>query len=99
MGLPELCSWIEACARETADEQDIELPGDFSADTPLFGKDGLLDSLALVSLVVAVEQRIEDETGVGVALADERAMSQSSSPFRSVNALATYAKSLIDDAG
>jgi D-alanine--poly(phosphoribitol) ligase subunit 2 len=71
-----------------------------SADTVLFGESGLLDSLGLVNLIVAVEQRLEDDFGVSVALADEKAMSRRSSPFRTVKTLADYAASLIgEDAG
>ena len=50
-----------------------------------------LDSMALVSLVIAVEQAIEEKYGVAVALADEKALSQRSSPYRTVNSLAAYA--------
>ena len=60
-------------------------------ETRLFGKEGLLDSMGLVSLIVAVEQEIEDRHGTSVALADERALSQSSSPYRTIGTLAEYA--------
>ncbi len=63
--------------------------------TPLFGESGVLDSVGLVSLVVAVEQAIEDEQGVQVSLADERALSQQNSPYRTVGSLASYAVSLV----
>lgn len=55
----------------------------------LFGGEGVLDSLGFVSLVVAVEQAL-DEIGISVILADERALSQKSSPFRTVGSLADY---------
>src|SRR4029077_13785079 len=61
-----------------------------SEDTVLFGRGGSLDSVGLVRLVVAVEQGIEERFGVAITLADERAMSQQRSPFRSVGALAEY---------
>ena len=57
----------------------------------LFGEDGVFDSMGLVSLIVAVEQEIEDRFGKAVALADERALSRSSSPYRTVETLAYYA--------
>ncbi len=60
-------------------------------DTPLFGSEGVLDSLGLVSLIVAVEQGIEDRFGMGVTLADEKALSQRHSPYRTVRTLADYA--------
>jgi acyl carrier protein len=61
-----------------------------SCDTRLFGEGGRLDSMGLVNLIVAVEQKIEEKFARTVVLADERAMSQRRSPFRSVAALAGY---------
>lgn len=72
---------------------------DRGADAPIFGKNGALDSLSLVSLVVAVEQAINDELNVNVSLADNRAMSQKSSPFRTVGTLTDYAWRQIEQAG
>lgn len=75
------------------DEQGVvELGGvKVNGDTELFGSEGLLDSVGLVALVVAVEQELEDELGLQVGLADERAMSQRHSPYRTVSTLAAYA--------
>ncbi|AJQ26093.1 hypothetical protein [Pelosinus fermentans] len=56
----------------------------------LYGLTGVLDSLGLVTLIVAVEQAIEDELGLAISLADERAMSQKNSPFRTIGTLADY---------
>lgn len=66
--------------------------GAWNSDTPLFGPDGILDSMGLVSTVIAIEQAIEDQYDIaGVALADDKALSQKNSPFRTVNTLADYA--------
>lgn len=92
----ELITAIIGCAREVAEREGITLPADFGADTRLFGRQGLFDSLGLVSLVVSVEEAIEDRFGAVVSLADERAMSQARSPFRTVRALAEYASGLIE---
>ena len=59
------------------------------------GDNSQLDSLALVSLIVAVEQNIEDEFGISITLADERAMAQENSPFRSVRSLADYVETIL----
>ena len=56
-----------------------------SENSNLIGQDGLLDSLGLVNLILLVEERIADELGVSVTLADEKAMSQRSSPFGASN--------------
>lgn len=76
----------------------VDLAGaDPNSTAELFGEGGLLDSVGLVTLVVAIEQTIEDEFGVPVMLADEHALSQRSSPFRSVASLAAYAASLVPE--
>ena len=63
----------------------------------IYGDNSQLDSLALVSLIVAVEQNIEDEFGISITLADERAMSQENSPFRTVSSLADYIEALLKE--
>lgn len=66
-------------------------------DTVLFGPNGYVDSLGLVTLVAAVEREIEDRFDAFVILADERAMSREKSPFRTVGALAEYAAERIQE--
>lgn len=68
-----------------------------SVDTILFGQSGKLDSLGLVDLIVTTERKIEEEFGVTVALADERALSQKNSPFRTVASLAGYIVTLLTE--
>ena len=68
-----------------------------SNKTALFGSGSKLDSLDLINLVVAVEQNIEDEFDVTITLADERAMSQENSPFRTVGSLADYIELLLEE--
>jgi D-alanine--poly(phosphoribitol) ligase subunit 2 len=67
-------------------------------EAPLYGGDGPLDSLALVTLTSDVEQRLEDEFGVLITLTDERAFSQARSPFRTVGSLAEFAATLLEPA-
>jgi hypothetical protein len=59
-------------------------------DAKLFGRGGVLDSLGLVSVLVEIEQRIADAGAVTVSLMDDRAMSQTRSPFATVDSLAEY---------
>ncbi|CAH2922453.1 MAG: hypothetical protein CPSOU_4103 [uncultured Paraburkholderia sp.] len=73
-----------------------EIPIDISAgeDTRLYGLDGQVDSLGLVSLVVEVEGKIEQQLGVSVTLVSDRAMSARRSPFATMGSLADYALGL-----
>jgi acyl carrier protein len=66
-------------------------------DAILFGKNGMLDSVGLVHLIVATEQRIEEDFGIPMSLADERAMSQEKSPFRTVDTLVNYIAVLLEE--
>jgi len=68
-----------------------------STKTVLFGKDGKLDSLGLVTLLVIIEQNIEDEFDVSITIADEKAMSQKRSPFRTIGTLADYIDMLLKE--
>ena len=69
-----------------------------SPDTVLFGKEGKLDSLGLVTLLVAIEQRLEDEFDTSITIADEKAMSQKRSPFYSIKTLSDYIGQLLQSA-
>jgi len=57
----------------------------------LFGPGGALDSIGLVSVVVELEQVLAERSGGPVSLMNDRALSRSSSPFRTVGSLAEYA--------
>jgi acyl carrier protein len=85
---------VERCMIDMVERYSLEVGNRVDKDTLLFGESGLLDSVGLVSLIVAVEQEIENDLGVSVVLADERAMSQANSPFRTLGALAEYASTL-----
>jgi len=52
-----------------------------SPDLVLYGGAGKLDSIGLVNLIVATEQRLEDIFEISLTLADEKSMSQRNSPF------------------
>ena len=68
-----------------------------SLDTVLFGSSGKLDSLGLVNLIVTTEEKIEDEFDISITLADERAMSKSDSPFKTVESLVNYINILLQE--
>lgn len=88
---------------EAIDELNQQQPEDQQVqkemNTPLFGSDGVLDSYALVNLIVTIEQKIQEKLDIAVTLADEKAMSQKNSPFRTVEALAGYIQQLIGPCG
>ena len=66
-------------------------------DTRLYGSSSALDSLGLVYIVSDLEDKIYQNFGKSIVLADERAMSQKTSPFRSVETLANYIQNLLEE--
>jgi D-alanine--poly(phosphoribitol) ligase subunit 2 len=68
---------------------------DPSPDTVLLGDGGAIDSLGLVRLILTVERQIRDDFGIPVSLTDEKAMSQRSSPFRTIETLTAYLSELL----
>ena len=77
-----------------AEERPAEAP---TEDTYLVGRRAVLDSLGMVTLIVDLEQRIDEEYGVALTLADDRAMSQKNSPFLTVRSLTDYICALIEE--
>ena len=65
--------------------------------TALFGNSGQLDSLALINLIVAVEDKFENEFGYSISLTEEWARSHQINPFRSVKTLIDYTCGLIEE--
>ncbi|MDW8326710.1 MAG: hypothetical protein RMK99_09100 [Anaerolineales bacterium] len=65
-------------------------PQPVTEDTFLIGQSAVLDSMGLVSAILDIEQRLADDYDIVLVLADERAMSQKNSPFRSVRSLTDY---------
>lgn len=85
----DLIALITELTREILEAEGRPAP-ELRTDTPLYAKDGLLDSMGIVSLVIAVEQALEDREGISIALADEKALSRTSGPYRTIGTLAEY---------
>ena len=86
---------------EAIDELNLDLEDNEkiqkSEETQLFGSGDSLDSLQLVSLLTIVEQKLEEETGDYISIADENAMSLDESPFKTVGTLKNYINTLLND--
>lgn len=77
-------------------KQELEETIELNLDSKLFGGGGPLDSMALVNLLVELEELIEDDYGLSVTLADEKAMSRRTSPFSRVKYLIDYIQEKIN---
>lgn len=79
-----------------SNDEKIQISND--RDTPLFGKDGVLDSLALVNLIVQIEESIAEEFNNPITLTSEKAMSRKVSPFLTVGTLTDYIEEILSEA-
>lgn len=92
---------IEKIIIETLKELNEELENETfenpNSKTKLYGTNGAMDSLALVSFIADLEDKISDEFEKDIILADEKAMSAKTSPFRNVESLSSYIKELLQN--
>ena len=65
-----------------------------SPTAPLFGAGSPLDSMGLLTLLIEVEEALQD-AGEDVTLSDARAVSRDRSPFRDVPSLVDFISGLI----
>jgi len=65
-----------------------------SIDTDLIGESSKLDSLGLLNLIVAVEDRINDNFGSAIILTNENSISDNN-PFKNIQALVDYIETLL----
>ena len=87
----KIINFLEEFLKEEL-EETIEL----NLESKLFGGGGPLDSMALVNLLVDLEELIEEDYGLSVTLADEKAMSRRTSPFTRVKYLIEYIQEKIN---
>jgi acyl carrier protein len=77
-----------------ARENNLELDVSKGRKTRIYG--GTFDSMALVALIVQLEEALEDTYGKTILIADEKAMSRRTSPFLSVGLLSDYVFELLN---
>lgn len=81
---------IVLAALREAVEQNGGDAASVNDDTVIVGPAAVIDSIGVVSLIVDIEQRLEMDHEVSVTLANDKAMSQKSSPFRTPAVLADH---------
>jgi acyl carrier protein len=92
-----IASLVMSSLHEVLSQNDHPLPDFANGSVNLIGRQAILDSLGLVTLIVDLEQRLEEEYGISLILVDEHALSQRSSPFRTVQSLTDYICQLIEE--
>lgn len=85
---------VKALTESAVRQQDLLLstPIDLSRgeDSRLYGVDGSIDSLTLVSIIVDVEEKLRSQLGVDVRLADTTDLPDTATPFATLGTLIAY---------
>jgi acyl carrier protein len=97
MNQQEVFTTVLEAVAEFNEQLDAEHKLELDAETRLLGRSSKLDSFGLVNLIILVEEKLYDKFDKSITLADERAMSQEHSPFRSVQSLADYVYALLSE--
>lgn len=92
MDRDNLNKFIISSLREILDQASLPIP-DIDEDTVIFGKDGLLDSMMLVELMLNLEEYCEAE-GIAFNWTDDATMSEKRSIYNSVASLTDFLLSL-----
>ncbi len=92
----DILNMIKDSLEETAEINDIVIEAGVSEKTPLYGQQGNLDSMALVGLIVSIEEKLSD-VGYNVAIASEKAFSRKIGPFLNVRTLVNFIEDLLNE--
>ena len=87
---------IESLREYNQELESVELNNPTNK-TKLYGERSVLDSMGLVYLITDIEEKISDQFSKNIVLADEKAMSQKTSPFRDVESLTKYIQNLLEE--
>jgi acyl carrier protein len=68
-----------------------------SANAPLMGDNGSLDSLGLISLVTSIEELIEADFGKSITVLEELESLEDKNPFESVNTLVCHITEILEN--
>lgn len=85
---------VEDAFKEVCEINNISIKEEINMKTPLYGDRGYLDSLGLVNLIAAIEERLSDR-GWNITIASEKAFSRRISPFLTIGTLVKFIKELI----
>ena len=87
MDLNQVKSIVIECIADYLETQGKALNVD--ENTKLVGREAIMDSVGLVNIIVDLEGKFMEE-GYSISLFSDKAMSQSQSPFRSIETLSAF---------
>lgn len=86
---------VTDCLKQLNEVWEKSQFNEITPDTFIYGKLGAIDSMELIALLSDIEGRISDEHDINIVIADERALSETRSPFKTVQSLAAFIDLLV----
>jgi acyl carrier protein len=84
-------------AKETGNELLNDELLNPTLNTKLYGSKGNLDSMNLVIFISEIESKASELFGKDIVIVNEKAMSQRSSPFHTIQTLADYIEKILNE--
>ena len=66
-------------------------------NTVLLGTDSAIESIDLINMIVAIEEKVKTEYGQSIVLVNEHSMSSPNHPFQTISSLATYLGEILSE--
>lgn len=86
---------IESIEEFNESQPDTKL--NFDEDEKILGRNGKLDSLSFVMFTAIIEEKLFDEFDKNIYLVNDKAFSQTRSPFYDIKSLAVFIEQLINE--
>jgi len=84
---------LKEAIKEINEELEIDELENVTDDTPLFE---LLDSMAVLDLILEIESKLQDKYGKYIQIADETTMDATKTPFKTFKTLKEFLEGKID---
>jgi len=93
---------IKEIVKLAVEESNSTLPPDgrlqVSASTLVTGDGGVLTSLGVISLILAIEEKVNETFSIQVMLFDESLIADPKGPFRTIGALVDHVHAVVQKA-
>jgi acyl carrier protein len=98
MNIKELQELIKKNIVKVVEQNGESAEGiELNEDTQLFGEDSIIDSLDLVGIIAAIEERVEEEMGKDITIINEESIVSGETPFESIGSLSKLVFSRINE--
>ncbi|HPG40407.1 MAG TPA: hypothetical protein PLP19_15665 [bacterium] len=97
MNREQAIQWIYAVIDELNEQLDHKQRLEKLPSTVIIGQGSKLDSLGVINFIVGLEQKVQEQAGVEITLADRMLDFTQDNPLRTVESLAAHITALVKE--